>query len=284
MDMTAINWYPGHMAKTKRIIGENLKNIDIVIEILDSRIARSSKNNEVDVIINEKPKLILLNKCSLSDMNVTRSWCSFYEKTGAHTLPTDCITNYGIDKLFPLIKEILKDKIERKKAKGMVIVPIKMMVLGVPNVGKSSLINTLLKSKKVKVEDRPGVTRVKQWITINKEFDILDMPGILAPKLESATAGLNLSVTGAIKDQINDLEYLAAYLLDIVNKEYPKALLLRYKVQQDLSLKGYEVLSLVGKKRGFLVSGGEIDTERTAIMVLDEFRAGKLGNISLERV
>lgn len=268
------------MAKTRRLIKENLKNCDIVIELLDARIPASSRNPEIKAIVGDRPMLTLLNKSSLADPAVTAKW----RRELGNALDIDCITGANLAKIKDAAREILKDKIERYESKGMAGKQLRAMIVGIPNVGKSSLVNRLSKSKKAKVEDRPGVTLNKQWITTDIGFDLLDMPGVLWPKFEDRTTGENLALTGAIKDVILDTEELGAILCERLSSLYPADFASRYKLSADslAGKKGYEILEAVGRKRGHLVSGGEIDTERTALMLLDEFRGCKIGRISLE--
>ncbi len=283
MQEKQIQWFPGHMAKTRRMISENLKNVDIVIEILDARIPRSSRNPEISRLIGQKPSLILLNKCSLADPAMTKGWVNFYTSDSSVCIATDCITGEGLKAIAPAVKGILFEKVERYEKKGMNGRTLKAMVLGIPNVGKSSLINKLCGSKKAKVENRPGVTLDKQWFATSVGLDLLDMPGVLWPKFDDRTVGENLALTGAIKDSILDIESLAAVLCSRLAKSYPALFCARYKLESiPEELQPYQVVELIGKKRGFLVSGGEINTERTANMLLDEFRSGKIGRITLD--
>lgn len=285
MQEKQIQWFPGHMAKTRRMISENLKNVDIVIEILDARIPRSSRNPEISRLIGQKPSLILLNKCSLADPAMTKGWVNFYTSDSSVCIATDCITGEGLKAIAPAVKGILFEKVERYEKKGMNGRTLKAMVLGIPNVGKSSLINKLCGSKKAKVENRPGVTLDKQWFATSVGLDLLDMPGVLWPKFNDRTVGENLALTGAIKDSILDIESLAAVLCSRLVKSYPALLCARYKLESiPEELQPYQVVELIGKKRGFLVSGGEINTERTANMLLDEFRSGKIGRITLDNI
>ena len=281
MPSQVIQWFPGHMAKTRRLIKENLKYTDIVIELLDARIPESSRNPEIRAIVGDKPMLTLLNKSSLADPAVTAKW----KKHFGTALDVDCVTGAGIKDISSAAREILKDKIERYEIRGMAGKPLRAMIVGIPNVGKSSLVNRLSKSKKAKVEDRPGVTLNKQWITTDLGFDLLDMPGVLWPKFEDRVTGENLALTGAIKDVILDTEELGWILCERLGALYPKQFCERYKLTEDAitDKKGYEILEAIGRRRGFLISGGEIDTERAALMLLDEFRGCKIGRISLER-
>lgn len=286
MPSETIQWFPGHMAKTRRLISENLKNVDIVIEILDARIPYSSRNPEIRRLTEGKPTLLLLNKASLADPSQSASWINHLTDENTTCLLTDCVTGEGINRMAGAIKTILADKIRRYEEKGMVGRRVRAMVLGIPNVGKSSLINKICGNKKAKVEDRPGVTLDKQWVSTSIGVDLLDMPGILWPKFEEKRVGENLALTGAIKDSILDLESLAVALCKRLRLLYPDLLSARYKLGDmgtyaDLS--DYELFLTIGKKRGFLISGGEINAERTAITLLDEFRGAKIGRITLDR-
>lgn len=287
MQPDVIQWFPGHMAKTRRLIAENLKNVDIIIEILDARIPYSSRNPEIRRLVADKPELILLNKSSLSDPAQNRLWVRKYSGRDTACLLTDCVTGDGISKIAPNVKEILSDKVTRYEDKGMSGRRLHAMVLGIPNVGKSSLINRLGGAKKTKVENRPGVTLDKQWVTTSVGIDLLDMPGILWPKFQDKKVGENLAVTGAIKDNILDTEALAATLCGRLRTFYPDLLAARYKLAGIPSrdeATDFELLEMIGRKRGFLVSGGEINTERTALMLLDEFRSVKIGRITLDYI
>ncbi len=281
-----IQWFPGHMAKTRRMISENLKNVDIVIEILDARIPLSSRNPEITRLTAGKPSLIILNKASLADPEQNKLWVKHYSSESSACILVDCLSGEGLKEILPAIKLLLRDKLERYESKGMAGRRLFAMVLGIPNVGKSTLINKLSGSKKAKVENRPGVTRDKQWVSTGIGVDLLDMPGILWPKFEDRTVGENLALTGAVKDDILDIEALAMVLCNRMRTLYPEMLAARYKLGDTESfsdMSDYELLCLIGKKRGFLISGGEINTERTADMLLDELRGAKLGRITLDR-
>ena len=285
MPSQTIQWFPGHMAKTRRLITENLKSVDAVIEVLDARIPYSSRNPEISRLCANKPSLLLLNKSSLADPAVTAFWSKEFTNATTRCIETDCISGYGISKIAPALKELCGDKLARYEEKGMMGRPIKAMVVGIPNVGKSSLINKLCGTKKAKVENRPGVTLDKQWVSTNIGIQLLDMPGVLWPKFDEKTVGENLAITGAIKDDVLDVESIAATLCGRLRKTYPELLVQRYKLDKLPSVEemnDYELLCFVGKKRGHLISGGEIDTERTANMLIDEFRAARIGRISLD--
>lgn len=281
-----IQWFPGHMTKTRRKIQASLKLVDAVAEIIDARIPVSSRNPELHKIIENKPRIILMNKCDMADPSQTARWVSYYQKEGVLAIPVDCKSGRGLNQFIPKVRELLKDRIIQWEQKGMVNRTIRVMIVGIPNVGKSSFINRMAKQNRAKVEDRPGVTRGNQWFTIGKAFDLLDTPGVLWPKFDDPNVGEKLAFTGAVKDQIVDTEQLASRLLEVLQDEYSAMLAARYKLEKyDLRpLQGYELLELIGRKRGMLASGGEIDTERASIMVLDEFRSAKLGKITLEQV
>ena len=285
MQSDVIQWFPGHMAKTRRLIAENLKEVDIIVEILDARIPYSSKNPEIAKIIGDKPCLTVLNKASIADKATTKKWIEYYKSKNKYAISVDCITGEGFSLLAQSVRDIISDKIKRYEDKGMSGRKLKAMFVGIPNVGKSSLINKLCGSKKAKVENRPGVTLNKQWIPTTIGFDLMDMPGVLWPKFEEKVVGENLAITGAIKDAILDIEYIAVLLCERLKRLAPEQLMARYKITKaelDACEMNYEIFELVGRKRGFLISGGEINTERTAITLLEEFRSAKIGNISLE--
>ena len=285
MPSQVIQWFPGHMAKTKRLMAECLPQVDIVIELLDARIPASARNPEITKLVGDKPMLTLLTKAALADPAVSQRWQSWFGQKGGGCLLIDSISGLGLDKIGPAVRTILQKKIERYEKKGMAGRPLKAMVVGIPNVGKSSLINKLCGAKKAKVEDRPGVTLTKQWVKTAAGLELLDMPGVLWPKFEDQTVGEHLAMTGAIKDQIIDTETLAVKLVGRLRRLYPALLAQRYKLGSPEAFEGledYELFELIGRKRGFLVSGGQIDDERTAAVLLDEFRSAKIGRISLE--
>ena len=283
-EMQNIQWFPGHMTKTKRQIQASLKLVDAVAEILDARIPLSSKNPDLQKLIQNKPKVVLLNKCDMANQTATSRWIDYYASQGITAIAVDCKSGKGLNKFAPAVNNVLSERRERLKAKGMVNPMLRIMIVGIPNVGKSSFINRVAKQNRAKVEDRPGVTRGNQWYSIAKNIEMLDTPGVLWPKFDDKIVGERLAFTGAVKDQILDTELLAVRLLDILRSLKPADFLASFKLEDvDLdAIDSYELLNVIGKKRGMLISGGEINTERAAIMLLDEFRSGKLGRITLE--
>lgn len=280
-----IQWFPGHMTKTKRKIQSSLKLVDAVAEILDARIPISSKNPDIANIIKNKPRVVLLNKCDMADKVATQKWINYYKEKDIPAIPVDCKSGKGLNNFVPTLNKVLNTKITALKSKGMVNPTLRVMIVGIPNVGKSSFINRVAKQSKAKVEDRPGVTRGNQWYTISKNFELLDTPGVLWPKFDDQTTAEHLAFTGAIKDQIMDTELLSMRLLELLSQIKPPKFLERFKLTDEILESvsdSYELLKLIGKKRGMLISGGEINTERAAAMILDEFRAAKLGQITLE--
>ncbi len=285
MAANPIQWFPGHMAKTKRIMRECLPEVDIIIELIDARIPYSSKNPEINELIGTKPKLLVMTKSTLADPALTRAWVDYYTARGERVVVIDSTASVGIDELSAAVRELLSEKLERYKQKGMLGRKIKAMIVGIPNVGKSSLINRLAGAKKAKVEDRPGVTMQKQWVPTEAGFDLLDMPGVLWPKFDDARVGENLAITGAIRDKILDTEEIAMLLCSRLLETAEASFLARYKLTREEceGLDSYDLFELVGRKRGFLISGGEINHDRTADMLLDELRGGKIGRITLEK-
>ncbi len=284
-----IQWFPGHMAKTKREMEKSLKMVDVVGEILDARIPLSSQNPVIKSIIQSKARIVLLNKADVADPRQTEKWIDFYKSKNITAIALDCRTGRGLNQILPACKNVLSEQIAAWNRKGMVGRAIRIMVVGVPNVGKSSLINKMCQSGKIgkaDVQDRPGVTRQNRWFTIGKGFELLDTPGVLWPKFEDPTVGERLAFTGAVKDDIIDIEGLACRFLEELMPLYPSAIKNRFNVEFENvgEMKGYEMLEAIGKKRSMLISGGEIDTLRAAIAVLDEFRAGKLGRITLDQL
>lgn len=280
--MQNLQWYPGHMAKTRRLIEENLKFIDVVVEILDARIPFSGRNPNFDDIIRNKPRLLVMNKADLADKELTKAWIEAYKKSGLTVIPISCATGEGINRVTSQARALIQDKIDREKEKGRNRT-LKIMMVGIPNVGKSSLINRLIGKASTKTGDRPGVTRGKQWLRLKGDIELLDTPGILPPKFEDQEVAKRLAYTGAIKDEIMNTELLSYSLCEFLRDNYPNLLCARYKLDSVGGLEGHEILEKIGKKRGFVISGGETDMERAANMLLDELRASKIGNISLER-
>ncbi len=278
-----IQWFPGHMTKARRMISENVRLVDIVCEIIDARIPISSRNPDLDELTGDKPRLIIMNRVDQADPSVTKLWSDYYKKQGRFVLETECKTGAGTGGFQAAVRGILKEKLEMFAAKGQIGRPIRAMVVGIPNVGKSSFINRIAKRKAAIASDKPGVTRGKQWIHITSDLELLDTPGILWPRFDSQTVGENLAFTGAVKDDILDIETLAANLMSRLAESYPKSLETRYKITVSEGDKGFDLLAKAAKKRGFLISGGETDLERMANVLLDEYRGGVLGRISLEK-
>ena len=282
----SIQWYPGHMASSKRKITEDLKQVDVVVELLDARVPYSSSNPLLEKLAEKKPKVVLLNKSDMADPEATRLWVNAYSDAGVIAAPVDCRSGKGLQAFFSSVRKAAGDKLTAWQEKGMSGRPVRVMVVGIPNVGKSSLINRLVNGRsRAKVQDRPGVTRQNQWYAVGQGLELLDTPGILWPKFEDPIIGEHLAFTGAVRDEILDREALAQRLLELLMRFYPESINRRYKLDlsSDEERPGYEILESIGRKRGMLVSGGEIDTERTANTVLDEYRAGLLGRITWER-
>lgn len=277
-----VQWFPGHMAKTRRLIKESLSLVDGVVELVDARIPYSSRNPELDDIIKNKPRIILLNKCDVANASATAMWIKHFQQKGFTALPVDCKTGKGLNRFEEAVKTALADVLARNKAKGMENKPLRLMVVGIPNTGKSSFINRMGKNAKAKVADKAGVTRQNQWFVVGNGIELLDTPGVLWPKFDDPKVGDKLAFIGSVKDEITDRETLACRLLETLAKTKPEMIEERYKISVDESMLGWEILEAVGKKRGFLIKGGEIDYERAAVIVADEFRAGKLGRITLE--
>ena len=285
-----IQWYPGHMTKTRRMIVEQMKHMDAVCEILDARIPLSSRNPDVEELTAGKPRLIVLNRVDQADGAATKRWRAWFEGRGCAVLECNAKEGRGTERFAPAVRELLADKIAAYAEKGQVGRMIRVMILGIPNVGKSTFINKVARRKTAKAEDRPGVTRAKQWVPVDPSLELLDTPGILWPKFEDQSVGLNLAYTGAVKDDILDLEELACHLICYLGENYPAALAACYKLpslpdreagENDVAW-GYRLLEVAGRKRGFLISGGQVDTERMARILLDEFRGGRLGRFTLE--
>ena len=280
-----IQWYPGHMTKTRRMITEHLKLVDALCEVVDARIPDSSRNPDLDALAAGKPRLVVLNRVDQADPEMTRRWSAWLRRQGYEVVQTDSRSGAGVTDFAPAVRTLLKEKLQDYQEKGQTGRSLRIMVVGVPNVGKSSLINRLSGRKSAKAEDRPGVTRGKQWVTVGKGLELLDTPGILWPKLEGENVGRNLAFTGAVRDEIMDLEELAFHLCAVMGRLYPERLKERYKLPAGTEisgLEGWEILEMLGRRRGFLISGGEVDLERMAKVLLDEFRAGKLGRITFE--
>lgn len=277
-DVGNIQWFPGHMTKTRRLIEADLKMVDAVVEITDARIPESSRNPILDELVKDKPRIMIMNKCDYADDAATARWKQFYEKQGITVIVCDCRSGKGINKFLPAVKNLLSDLMERRKKRGMIGKALRLMVVGIPNVGKSSFINRMAKTKKTKVGDRPGVTRGKQWVAIDKDVELLDMPGILWPKFDDQLAAQRLAFTGAIKDDVMDTEALARALGELLLQDYPDLIRSRYKIAGE-----GDVLTEIARARGMLVSGGEPDTERAAAALLDEYRGGRIGRITIEQ-
>ncbi len=278
-----IQWYPGHMTKTRRQIEADLKLVDAVCEIVDARIPISSRNPDIDSICANKPRLIVLNRSDLADWEVTKSWMQYFRNQGIAAIATDCKSRRGINEFLPAVRSVLKDKIARNAAKGM-NKPLRIMIVGIPNVGKSTFINQISGRKGAKAENRPGVTRGKQWVTVDSSLLLLDTPGILWPKFEDPEVGMMLAYTGAVKENVIDTEELACHLAEKLNRYYPQVLLDRYKVEMPSDTPGYMLLEEAGRKRGYLLARGEINTERMAKVLINEYRGGKLGTFTFEKV
>lgn len=281
-EIRSIQWFPGHMTKTRRMITANLSLVDAVVEILDARIPVSSRNPEMDRLTGGKPRLLILNKSDMADERTTQQWLHRLRRSGCAAVAMDCKSGKGVKQFHPALRELLKEQIAQWRAKGLVNRPIHVMVVGIPNVGKSSFINKMAGSKRAKVEDRPGVTRTKQWVKLGDGVEMLDTPGVLWPKFDDQQAAQRLAFTGAINDDVLDIEALAMLLLEYLHEAYPQALTARYKIDLPEGTEGRILLEELGRKRGMLASGGEVNTERAAITLLDEFRSGKLGRITLE--
>ena len=276
-----IQWYPGHMTKTRRQIEADLKQVDAVCEIVDARIPMSSRNPDIDAICGNKPRIMILNRMDLADPDATKRWAEHFKSKGMAVVVTDCKSRKGISSFQPAVRSVLKEKIARDAARGMNR-PLRVMIVGIPNVGKSTLINQISGRKGAKAENRPGVTRGKQWVTVENSLLLLDTPGILWPKFEDPDVGMMLAYTGAVKDGILDVEELACNLIRLLWERYPVALNERYNIPLDADVPGYELLEMAGRKRGFLLARGEINTERMAQVLLEEYRNGKLGRFTLE--
>lgn len=276
-----IQWYPGHMTKTRRQIEADLKLVDAVCEIVDARIPFSSRNPDIDSICGTKPRVVVLNRMDLADPEATKKWLAYYKSKGFAALASDCKSKKGVADFVPAVRSVLKEKIQRNEAKGM-HKALKIMIVGIPNVGKSTFINQISGRKGAKAENRPGVTRGKQWVTVDSSLLLLDTPGILWPKFEDPEVGMMLAYTGAVKENVIDTEELACHLMELFRRYYPHILTERYKIEIREDIPGYELLEEAGRKRGYLLARGEINTERMAKVLLDEYRAGKLGRLTFE--
>lgn len=276
-DAGNIQWFPGHMTKTRRLIEADLKMVDAVVEVTDARIPESSRNPIMDELVGTKPRVMIMNKCDVADERATAAWRKYYESRGICVIVCDCRSGKGINRFLPTVKKLLSELIERRKARGMIGKALRIMVVGIPNVGKSSFINRMANSRKTKVGDRPGVTRGKQWVSIDKDVELLDMPGILWPKFDDKDVAQRLAFTGAVKDEVMDTAALARALGEVLLRDYPGLVKARYKIAGE-----GDILSEIARARGMLISGGEPDVERAAAALLDEFRGGKIGRITLD--
>ena len=276
-----IQWYPGHMTKTRRQIEADLKQVDAVCEIVDARIPVSSRNPDIDSLCGSKPRILVLNRMDLADPAATQKWAAYFRSRGICVIATDCKSRRGVSEFTPAARTACAEKRNRDAARGMNR-PLRVMVVGIPNVGKSTLINQISGRKGAKAENRPGVTRGKQWVTVDSGLLLLDTPGILWPKFEDPNVGMMLAYTGAVKEGVMDVEELSCRLMELLHRYYPQALEQRYQVEAPQGTPGWELLELAGRKRGYLVSGGEVNTERMAKVLLEEFRSGKLGRFTLE--
>ncbi len=277
-----VQWFPGHMAKTRRLIKESLSRVDCVTEILDARIPLSSRNPEIGEITAGKPRIILLNKCDMADEKVTADWIKYFRLTGAEAMAVDCRSGRGLNGYTQLVRKVLADKIQQNSERGMVGKALRVMVVGIPNTGKSSFINKMAGRVRAKVADRPGVTTSNQWFFIGNGIELLDTPGVLWPKFDDPIVGDRLAFIGSVKDAVLDVETMAVRLIDVLREEYPERLAERYKLDDITDMQSWEILEAIGRKRGMLISGGEINTERASVMLLDEYRGGKLGKITME--
>ena len=277
-----IQWYPGHMTKTKRMMEENISLVDIVIELLDARIPYSSKNPDIDDLAKNKMRIILFNKCDLADERATKIWTEYFSNMGFAVIEINALKGTGLAEVTNVARELMKEKIEKQRARGRIFVPIRSMIVGIPNVGKSSFINQYVGKNTAKTGDKPGVTRGKQWIRIKKDFELLDTPGILWPKFEDQEVGKKLAFTGAVNDTILDAQTLGTELINLLITINPDCLRNRYQIEFDTIEEPFAILQKIGKSRGFLLKGGEIDLDRAAKILIDEYRGGKLGRITLE--
>lgn len=278
-----LQWFPGHMAKTRRLITDSLKLVDVVVELVDARLPLSSRNPEIDRIVGHRPRVLVLNKADIADSDANQKWLNYFKNKGIETILMDSQSGKGLKSFDAAIDTVLAEKFEKERLKGMQRRTVKMIIVGIPNVGKSSFINRLSGRAATKTGDRPGVTTAKQWIKVAGKYEILDTPGILWPKFEDKEVGRRIAFTGGIKDEIMDIEELAFFLVGYLRKNYPRMLAERFKITEDTSDIGdFELVELIGKKRGCIVSGGNVDTLRASNLILDEFRAAKIGKITLE--
>ena len=284
MQMQGLSWFPGHMTKTKRMIVAEIKHMDAVCEIVDARIPLASRNPDVDEMVGDKPRMMVLNRVDQADPRQTKRWAAYFRNKGYAVLEANAKGGMGTAQFAGAVRELLRDNLASYAEKGQVGRVVRVMVLGIPNVGKSTFINKVAKRRTAKAEDRPGVTRSKQWVPVDSTLELLDTPGILWPKFDDPQVGIHLAFTGAIKDDVMDLEELACYLMEYLGKHYADVLSERYKIEVEQEDTGYDLLIKAGRKRGFLMRGAEVDTERMARILLDEFRGGKLGRFTLETV
>lgn len=281
-----VQWFPGHMAKTRRLIKESLPMVDAVTELLDARIPFSSRNPELDELTNRKPRIVLLNKCDMADDGITRQWTEYFREQGQYALPVDCRSGKGLNKYHELVRTVLADKIRSNEEKGMAGKALRMMVVGIPNTGKSSFINRMAGKNRAKVADKPGVTRQNQWFAIGGGIELLDTPGVLWPKFDDPVVGDRLAFIGSVKDEVLDSETMAVRLIEVLRDGYEDKLTSRFKLKgiDDIhSVMPWEILEEIARERGMLIRGGEVNTERASVMLLDEYRSGKMGKISFER-
>ena len=283
MQLESLSWFPGHMTKTRRMVASEIGSMDAVCEIIDARIPRASRNPDLDELTAGKPRIVVLNRVDQADPKATKQWAAWFRAQGYAVLEVDAKSGAGVKQFAPAVRALLADKLRAYEEKGQVGRVLRVMVLGIPNVGKSTFINKVSGRKTAKAEDRPGVTRGKQWVPVDKTLELLDTPGILWPKFDDPEVGMRLAYTGAVKDDILDTETLGCHLMELLAREYPQALTERYKIDIPEEIDGWELLQAAGRKRGFLVSRGEVDTERMARVLLDEYRSCKLGTFTLER-
>ena len=282
MQLESLSWFPGHMTKTRRMVASEIGSMDAVCEIIDARIPRASRNPDLDELTAGKPRIVVLNRVDQADPKATKQWAAWFRAQGYAVMEVDAKSGAGVKQFAPAVRTLLADKLRAYEEKGQIGRVLRVMVLGIPNVGKSTFINKVSGRKTAKAEDRPGVTRGKQWVPVDKTLELLDTPGILWPKFEDPNVGVRLGFTGAIRDDVMDMEDLASRLMAYLGAHYPEALTERYKIAVEPGEPGWELLEKAGRKRGFLMSGGEVNTERMARILLDEYRAGKLGRFTLE--